>query len=95
MAVRANYFQRYNIYAAFFAWLPLAAFVVLPTTFTSLKTSDTLGDSKTGKVVQDSIQNIPILGISAAFCTLGTMGSYWLWTKMNDNYIWIITHIFM
>jgi len=46
MAMRANYFQRYNIYAVFFAWLPLAAFAVLPTTFTSLKTSDSLGDSK-------------------------------------------------
>lgn len=40
-----------NIRAAFFSWLTLAGYVVFPETFTSLKTSQALAGSTSGRVV--------------------------------------------
>jgi hypothetical protein len=56
----------YNILAVLFSWLTLAGFVMLPGTFISLKYSITLNNSKSGKIIQKTVQNIlflPIVGV--------------------------------
>lgn len=52
MSLQANEMAaKYNILVAFFLWLTLAGYLVVPRTFTSIKNSKTLSDSKGGKVV--------------------------------------------
>jgi hypothetical protein len=61
----------YNISAAICSWLVLAAFLVLPNTLTSVKSSTAPGGSKDGQVPQNAIQNVPILILAGIFCLLG------------------------
>ena len=84
-----------NLLAAIFSWITLAGFIILPGTFTSLETSDRLGNTTGGKLVQDAVKNIPILVVGVGFCVLGTIGSLRLWQKWRQNYIWLMMHIFM
>jgi len=49
--------MRHNILAALFSWLTLAGYVVIPGTFTSLRDSEKLGNSESGRVVQNAVQN--------------------------------------
>lgn len=95
MCTQANHVNGwYNFFAALFAWLTLAGYVVFPNTFTSLKASTTLGESQGGKIVQKAVQNIPLVPV-AAFCYIvGTVGTFWLWRKWRTNYVWLSQHLF-
>ena len=84
-----------NLLAAVFSWITLAGFIVLPGTFTSLETSDRLGNSISGKLVQEAAKNIPLLAFGIICCILGTIGSCFLWQKWRKNYIWLMMHIFL
>jgi hypothetical protein len=98
MSIRANLAGRfYNFSAAICSWLVLAAFIVLPNTFTSVKSSKTLGGSRGGQVLQEMIQNVPILWLAGIFCFLGLMGTVLLWLRYQRrrNYVWLIRHIFL
>lgn len=80
MSVQANESPtRHNILAALSSWLILAGYVVFPGTFTSLKNSHTLGDSEGGKIVQNAIQNVPLLPLAVLCCVAGTSRICWLW----------------
>ncbi|EUC39966.1 hypothetical protein COCMIDRAFT_110018, partial [Bipolaris oryzae ATCC 44560] len=68
----------FNILATIFLWTLLAGFVVFPGTFTSLQNTSSLNSSVLGRVVQRTIQNIPLLTVAALFFILGTAGIGWL-----------------
>jgi hypothetical protein len=55
---------RNSVLAASFSWMTLAGFIFFPRTFTSLENSESLRESKNGKVVQHAVQNIPLLDLS-------------------------------
>lgn len=79
MTLQANEMAaKYNIFAALFQWLTLAGYLVVPGTFTSIKNSETFGDSKGGKAVQDAVQNIPLLLLAGLSCLIGTSGTCYL-----------------
>jgi hypothetical protein len=80
-----------NQFAAVFSWMMLAGFIVFPATFTSLKNSDSLSDSK----VQDAIPNVGLLPIAGLCYLIGTVGSYCLWWKWHDNCVWLLPRIFL
>ncbi|KAH0537622.1 hypothetical protein FGG08_005614 [Glutinoglossum americanum] len=95
MSLQANETPtRHNILAALFSWLILAGYVVFPGTFTSLKDSDTLGNSKGEKIIQDTIQNVPLLPLAVISCVAGTSGMCWLWWTWRKNYVWLVGQIF-
>jgi hypothetical protein len=83
----------YNILAALSAWLTLAGFVVFPNTFTSLKASNTLGESEGGKLVQRAIQNISLLWVAGIFCVIGILGTLLVSFKCKNN-LWRIQQLF-
>ena len=85
----------HNLLAAVFSWITLAGFIVLPGTFTSLETPGRLGNSTGGKLVQNTVKNIPLLAIGIICCISGTVGSCFLWRKWRKNYIWLMMHIFL
>jgi hypothetical protein len=84
-----------NIRAALFSWLTLAGYIVLPGTFTSLKTSQTLSTSNGGRVIQDTLKNTPLLAIAGLCCLFGTVGTSWLWYIWRGNAIWLVGNIFL
>lgn len=86
--------RMHNFYAALYSWVTLAGFIALPGTFTSLKSSGSLSDSKGGQVVQDAIQDVSLLAVSSILCLLGTVGSCWMWYKWRGNYVWLLARIF-
>src|SRR5436190_611134 len=83
-----------NFLAAFYSWFTLAGFIVLPATFTSIKNSGSLRNSKSGQVVQDAVQNVSLLAVASLGCLVGTVGSCWLWHKWRKNYVWLLARIF-
>ena len=94
MAIQANNQRIFGILAVSSTWLTLAGFILPPSTVTSIKNSDTLAESKTGKIVQNTVQNIPVLIIAGLFCVIGITGTHLLWTIMKRNYIWTTTNLF-
>jgi hypothetical protein len=84
----------YTISAGIFSWLILAGYLVLPNTFTSLKTSKALGDSKEGQMLQNTIQNVGLLRCAGVLCSIGLLGISGLWYEWRKNYVWLITYIF-
>ena len=96
MSVEANEIgTRYSVLAGVFAWITLAGFITLPNTFTSLGSSNALQNYKGGKIVQDTVRNLPLLPVAGVLCFLGVLGTCWLWKKWRGNYIWLIGHLFM
>lgn len=83
-----------NIWAAFFSWVTLAGYIVLPGTFTSVSRSESLQNIATGRLVQSAVQNIPLLPFAGICFIIGTAGSYFLWRKWEANYIWLVAKLF-
>jgi hypothetical protein len=82
-----------NFLAAFFSWLTLAGYVVFPGAFTSLKKSQTLASSSSGRLVQDTVKHV--LVIAGVFCGIGTIGTSCLWYLWRHNAVWLVGHIFL
>ena len=79
MSVEANEIRtRYTVLAGFFSWITLAGFITLPSTFTSLQASSSLGENRGGKLVQDTVRNLPLIPFATALCLLGIAGTIWL-----------------
>lgn len=96
MSIQANQARRrYTISAGLFSWLILAGYLVLPNTFTSLKSSKALSESKGGQILQSTVQNVQLLPFAGILCLIGTAGTSWLWYKWRRNYVWLITYIFV
>ncbi|KIM93129.1 hypothetical protein OIDMADRAFT_138373 [Oidiodendron maius Zn] len=85
-----------NMLASLFTWLLLAGFMVLPVTFSSLRTSRALnGLGITGKIVISAVQNIPFLAIAASCFVCGVAGLLWIWWENRRNYIWLTDRVFL
>lgn len=96
MSVQANLMpMRYEICASFCSWITLAGYVVLPNTFTSLKNADSLGNTASGKAIQDAVRNVELLPFAGVLCCAGAAGSCLLWWKWRRNYIWLTSRIFL
>ncbi|KAJ5100807.1 hypothetical protein N7456_006859 [Penicillium angulare] len=80
-------------------WILLAGYVIIPGTFTSLKSSSEvqslLQKNETGRVVLKTIQNPPLLVIAFLFFIIGGTTLGWLWIKFKSNYPWLINKIFI
>jgi hypothetical protein len=87
--------KRQSVYAAGFSWLVLAGFVVLPNTFTSLRDSDHLDSTASGKALQSAVRHVQILPLACVLCCIGTAGSCWLWWRWRRNYVWLTSQIFL
>ena len=89
----------YNVLAAAFTWILLAGYLVLPGTFTSLRNSravkDVAGKSQAEVAILHTVQNAPLLWVAAFCCVLGTSGMCWLWWMYQENYVWLISRIFL
>jgi hypothetical protein len=84
----------YSIIAACCSWLTLAGFLVLPSTFSSLASSNILNSSESGKLIRVTIESIPRLWIAVACCVAGNSGTLLLWFLWRGNYVWLINEIF-
>ncbi|KAG4416753.1 hypothetical protein IFR04_010082 [Cadophora malorum] len=90
--------RMHNIFAAFFTWILLAGFVVLPGTFTSLQTLEDkpeVSSSETASAILKTVKNIPLLVIAGSCCGIGALGMVWLWFKWRSNYVWLLNRIFL
>lgn len=87
--------KRYELSAGIFAWITLAGFVVLPTTFTALQGATELERVISADIVQDVIQNIELLKLATALCCIGTLGNCFLWYIWRCNYVWLNSRIFL
>lgn len=90
--------RMHNIFAAFFTWILLAGFVVLPGTFTSLgKLEDKpeVSSSEAASAILKTVKNIPLLVIAGSCCGIGALGMVWLWYKWRSNYVWLLNRIFL
>ncbi|KAJ7319065.1 hypothetical protein DFH08DRAFT_970962 [Mycena albidolilacea] len=82
----------HNMLAAFFTWILLAGFVLLPGTFTSLQSA---GAGANEKALIDAVQHVPLFVIAFVCSGIGVLGMLWLWWRWNQNYIWLNNRIFL
>ncbi|KAK7052271.1 hypothetical protein R3P38DRAFT_3306060 [Favolaschia claudopus] len=80
----------YNMLAAFFTWILLAGFVLLPGTFTNLQNA---GSTENEKAFVDAIQRVPLFVIAFVCSGIGVLGMLWLWWRWSRNYIWLNNRI--
>ncbi|ETN43435.1 uncharacterized protein HMPREF1541_02594 [Cyphellophora europaea CBS 101466] len=91
----------HNILAAAFGWILLAGFLVIPGTFTALQKSEAYqaaNDNEASQVantVVKSIDNVPLVYVSAFLSGIGALGCIWLWLRWRKNYVWLINRVFL
>ncbi|KNZ75906.1 hypothetical protein J132_00919 [Termitomyces sp. J132] len=85
----------HNMMASFFTWILLAGFVLFPGTFTSLQNSETAASSEVGRQVLKAVAHVPLFVIAFLCCGIGAVGMCYLWWKWMDNYLWLVSSIFM
>lgn len=64
-----------NILAGLFSWLTLAGYIVFPGSFTSLKKSNSLDDSKESRIVKNAVQYVLLLPIAGLCCLIRISGT--------------------
>ena len=88
-----------NLLAGVFTWLLLAGYIVFPGTFTSLNNSRAVRDSANShrpeKALLKIVQNMPLLGFTAACCVIGAIGIVYLGWIWRTNYIWLVNPLFL
>ena len=94
-----NMWWVYNVVASAAHWVLLAGYLVVPGTFTSLKKSEevkaTLEGNRAGEAILGTIQNPPLLVIACLSFAAGLLLLIWLGWEMRNNYIWLVSRIFM
>lgn len=80
-------------------WVLLGGYLVIPGTFTSLQKSDALhkglNKDEAGQAILNTIQHLPLLVITCSFFTLAIVIMVWLFWELRNNYIWLISRLFM
>ncbi|KAH3183673.1 hypothetical protein KXV92_006899, partial [Aspergillus fumigatus] len=54
-----------------------------------------LGDNGTGTAILGTIQNPPLLAIACVLFTIGAALLAWLYWEWRENYIWLVSRIFI
>lgn len=87
----------HNIGAAFCCWILLAGYLIVPTTFTSLRRLEMLesASSASHPLVIGLIQNPPLVAIASVFFISGASVLIWLGWTWRRNRMWLTDHIFM
>jgi hypothetical protein len=84
----------HNFLAIISSWLLLGGYMVLPSTFTSIRNSTAFKEGA-GKVVPKAVNNLPLLVVGGVCCLIGASSMLrlsWLWRK---NYEWLLNRIIM
>src|SRR5689334_14174413 len=84
-----------SIGASVCAWLALAGYVVIPGAFTSITSAKALSDSQSGKLVQKTIQNVPLLYVSGSLFVASILGTALLWIIWRKNPVWLCSRLFL
>lgn len=90
-------YPMFNVFATACGWLTLAGFMSFPNTFTSFTESQKVSESKGGKIVQDTVRNVPLLIIASVISGLGVVGNcgLWIyWRLRRQNSLYVNTYIF-
>lgn len=77
-------------------WLILAGFITFPNTFTSVTHSQTLKSTQGGRLVQQTVRNVPLLAVASVMSGIGIVGSFvlwFIWRVKRDNPLWIYTNV--
>jgi hypothetical protein len=91
----------YNVCAGISTWILLAAFLIIPGTFTSLRESslfqnaDQANSAAFVKEILHSIAHVGLLGVAGTFYIIGLFGCVSLWGVWSSNYIWLIDRLFL
>ncbi|KAJ7472323.1 hypothetical protein B0H11DRAFT_1729668 [Mycena galericulata] len=85
----------HNILAAFFTWILLAGFVLLPGTFSSLQSAGSDVDNQDEKEAIDAVQHLPLFVVAFVCSGIGALGMLWLWWRWSRNFIWLNNRIFL
>ncbi|KAM7210075.1 hypothetical protein V8F06_014544 [Rhypophila decipiens] len=86
---------RYNVLASLYSWLLLAGFLVFPGTFTSLSKATAIKQNEPGILIQKAVQKMPLFWVALVCCMVGAAGLFWLWWKLKNSYVWLVTKIFV
>ncbi|KAL4889169.1 hypothetical protein BDV59DRAFT_120911 [Aspergillus ambiguus] len=88
-----------NMLATFYGWVLLAGYLVLPGTFTSIRTSRSVQQaadkSEIGIMAYSAVQNVPLLAVAALCCAVGLCGSGQLSYRRRDNFVWLARKVFL
>ena len=91
----------YNICAGISTWILLAAFLIIPGTFTSLRESslfqsaDQAENAAFLKEILHSIAHVGLLWVAGTFYVIGLSGCFSLWRVRSSNYIWLMDRLFL
>lgn len=91
----------HNICAGGSTWLLLAAFVVIPSTFTSFRDSSLFqnaNQAETAAIVKDilhSVAHVGLLWVAGTIYLVGLCGYFSLWRVWRNNYTWLIDKLFV
>jgi hypothetical protein len=80
----------YNLQAGAATYSLLAGYLVLPTAFKSLAKSENEMISKSVDMVQKYL-----LLLACVLCAISSLWLLWLWFKLQHNYVWLQTRIFL
>ncbi|KAF8443924.1 hypothetical protein L210DRAFT_3396118 [Boletus edulis BED1] len=82
----------FNFLSAFFTWILLAGFVLLPGTFASFR-NEPAGSAQS--FILTVVNHISLFVIALVCACVGACGMIWLWWRWHGNYIWITNRIFI
>ncbi|KAB5572616.1 hypothetical protein GE09DRAFT_1100255 [Coniochaeta sp. 2T2.1] len=86
----------HNILAAFFGWILLAGFIVLPGTFTSNDNAVQRATPGANDVLNTVVQSsLPLSVVAAVCCGIGYLGNLWLSIRWRNNYVWLINRVYI
>jgi len=82
----------YNLQAGVATYTLLAGYLVLPAAFTSLAKSENEMISKSVDLIEE---DIGLVWLACVLCALSSLWLLWLWFKLQHNYVWLQTRIFL
>lgn len=91
----------YNLAAVASTWFLLAAFLIIPGTFTSFRDSSVFQNANqadTGALVEDvlhSVAHIGLLWVAGTVYIVGLAGCFLLWRVWRCNYTWLLDRVFL
>jgi predicted histidine transporter YuiF (NhaC family) len=91
----------HNICAGISTWFLLAAFLIIPATFTSFRDSSLFQNANQADnvaVVKDilrSVAHVGLLWVAVVIYLVGLLGYLSLWRIRRQNYTWLVDKLFL